>query len=121
MAVLTFELSQGLKTDTTTHREVGLRELTAGDYIDAQLAAEKVQIVNNQPVAYTSNVLMGLEMLCRQIDYIGEIQGPFSIKQLRKLHPDDFGLIQQKCDELDQVLAQELASRGRNNGAGGTK
>lgn len=118
MAILTFDLKHGLKTESTTHMEVGLRELSSGDVIDAQMAAEKVVVSNGAALAYTSDVLYGLEMLCRQIEYIGQIQGPFNIKQLRKLQPEDFNLIQEKARELDALILAEAENRGRTEGAG---
>ena len=46
MALITFQLEHGLKAmgsgdEPLLYREVGLRELTAADLIDAQLDAEK--------------------------------------------------------------------------------
>lgn len=120
MALLTFDLKDGLVTDQATHLEVGLKKLNTGDYIDAQLAAEKVIVQEGKAVSYTSDVLFGLELLCRQVEYIGKIQGPFTIKQLRKLSSDDFGLIQENADALDTQLAEALANRGRPDGAGGS-
>lgn len=113
MAVMTFELTHGLKVGEKTHLEVGLKELTSGDYIDAQIAAEKVIVQDGKAVAYTSDVLYGLELLLRQVEYIGAVQGPISVKELRKLHQDDFKLLQQKATELDQLIAKELENRGR--------
>ncbi|MEJ6520650.1 phage tail assembly protein [Shewanella bicestrii] len=113
MAIMTFDLSHGLKVGEQTHFEVGLKELNSGDYIDAQLAAEKVIVQDGKAMAYTSDVLYGLELLVRQVEYIGKVQGPISIKELRKLHQDDFNLLQQNASELDQMIAQELANRGR--------
>ena len=123
MAIMTFQLDHGLKATTTEggdallYREVGLRELTTGDLIDAQLEAEKVVVQNGKAVAYTSDVLYGLHLLRRQIEYIGELPGPLSMSQLRKLHPDDLGMIQRKTDELDQALMEALAERGRTAAA----
>ncbi|WP_153448481.1 phage tail assembly protein [Vibrio algicola] len=114
MAIMTFELPHGYKAGETTHLEVGLRELSSGDYIDAQLAAEKVVMQNGVAVAYTSDVMYGLELLMRQVEFIGSVQGPLSIKELRKLHADDFNLLQQKASELDQLLIKELEARGRS-------
>lgn len=128
MALITFELEHGMKAvggdgEPLLYREVGLRELTTPDLIDAQLAAEKVVVHDSgKAVAYTSDVLYGLELLRRQIEYIGEIKGPIDIKTIRKLHTEDFDLVQRKAQELDQALAEELASRiearGRSDSAG---
>ncbi|MFB2709774.1 phage tail assembly protein [Aeromonas veronii] len=128
MALITFELEHGLKAvgsdgQSLLYREVGLRELNTPDLIDAQLDAEKVVVhANGKAVAYTSDVLYGLELLRRQISYIGELPGPIDIKEIRKLHLEDFALIQSKAQELDQALAEELANRiearGRSDSAG---
>lgn len=123
MAIMTFELEHGLKAtateggDALLYREVGLRELTTGDLIDAQLESEKVVVQGGKAVAYTSDVLYGLNLLRRQVEYIGELPGPLSLSQIRKLHPDDFGLIQSKADELDTALMEALAERGRPQAA----
>ncbi len=114
MALMTFDLTHGYKVGEHTHLEVGLRELNSGDYIDAQMAAEKVAVVDGEAIAYTSNVLYGLELLCRQVDYIGKVPGPLDAKDLRKLHQDDFKLIQEKAQELDAMIIKELESRGRS-------
>lgn len=114
MAIMTFDLEHGLKVGDNTHLEVGLKELNSGDYIDAQVAAEKVIVHDGHAVAYTSDVLFGLELLMRQVEYIGSVQGPISVKELRRLHQDDFKLLQSKAEELDNMIAQELANRGRS-------
>jgi phage FluMu protein gp41 len=123
MAVMTFELEHGLKAEgsdgeSLLYREVGLRELTTADLIKAQLDAEKVVVQNGKAVAYTSDVVYGLNLLCRQVAYIGEIQGPLNIKMLEKLHVDDFSMLQAKANQLDGALMEALAERGRSNTAG---
>ncbi|NAX01435.1 hypothetical protein CAG61_06110 [Vibrio sp. V34_P3A8T189] len=114
MAIMTFNLEHGFKVGENTHFEVGLRELDSGDYIDAQLAAEKVIVHDGKAVAYTSDVMYGLELLLRQVEYIGSVQGPISVKDLRRLHQDDFKMLQEKATELDALIAEELSARGRS-------
>lgn len=123
MALITFELLHGIEAkgsgdEPLLYREVGLRELTTADLIKAQLDAEKVVVQNGKAVAYTSDVMYGLNLLCRQVDYIGEIKGPLSLKMLEKLHIDDFSMLQAKANELDGALMEALAERGRSNSAG---
>lgn len=125
MALITFQLEHGIPGKTMgggdeplLYRDVGLRELTSADLIDAQLEAEKVVVQNGKAVAYTSDVLYGLNLLCRQVEYIGEIKGPLSMQLLKKLHVDDFGLLQSKAQELDMALTEALAERGRSNSVG---
>lgn len=67
MAIMTFNLDHGLKVGDVAHFEVGLRELESGDYIDAQIAAEKVIVNQDKAISYTSDVLYGIELLLRQI------------------------------------------------------
>ena len=122
MATMTFDLTHGFtvhgESGPVTHHEVALRELTSADIIDAQLEAEKVVVQGNKAVAYTSDVLLGLELMRRQVASIGDFQGPLSLKDLRRLHPDDLGALQAKTDELDKLLAEELSRRGRSEPAG---
>ncbi|MDF9346378.1 phage tail assembly protein [Escherichia coli] len=78
---------------------VTLRELTAGDLIDAQAAAEKLVMSKEGPILVSSPSRMGLEMLRRQIASVGCIKGPLSMALIRKLSADDFSVCRwpQKC------------------------
>lgn len=118
MGVLDFKLQHGLKVaggddGPALYFDVALRELTAADIIDAQIEAEQVIVQNGRAMAYVSDVRMGLGLMRRQIESIGEMNGPIDIKLLRRLHPDDLALLQAKTRELDLALAQEIADRGR--------
>lgn len=123
MAQMTVTLIYGLvtgkgTTDEATHMEVTLRELGSKDIVDAQLAAERVVIgENGKAVAYCSEVLMGLELLRRQVATLGSIPGPLSLKQIYALHPKDLDLLTQKADALDGLLT-EVSERGRPDAAG---
>ncbi|EJG1588481.1 phage tail assembly protein [Vibrio parahaemolyticus] len=118
MAVMTFELQDGFNFVEAVYHEVGLKELSPKDVFDAQMAAEKIGIVEGRPYAYTSDVQMGMELLCRQVEFIGSVQGPISVKEILKLSPKDFALLQMKATELDQVLFEDdtleaVEARGR--------
>ncbi|AAN55723.1 phage tail assembly protein [Shewanella oneidensis] len=104
MAVLTFELQKGFQVGENTHFEVGLRELTPKDVFDAQMASEHVTILDNRPYAYISNAQFGMELLCRQVEFIGSVNGPFTVKELLKLDIKDFELLQAKSEELDKMM-----------------
>ena len=103
MAQTTIQLKHGYVTgkgtaDETRHTEVTLRELDSRDVVESQLAAERVVIGDNgKAVAYCSEVLMGLELLRRQILKVGEIPGPLSQKQLYSFHPEDLELLSSKA------------------------
>lgn len=123
MAKMTVPLTHGLVTgkgtgDEQTHMVVELRELETKDVIDAQLASERVVIGDNgKAVAYCSEVLMGLEMLRRQIASIGEIPGPLSLKQLYQLHPADLKLLSDQADKMDDLI-MGVGQRGRADAGG---
>lgn len=104
MAVMTFDLTHGLKVGDAVHLEVGLRELTPKDVFDAQMASEHVTIIDNRPYAYISNAQFGMELLCRQVEFIGSVNGPFTAKEILKLDSTDFELLQAKAEELDKMM-----------------
>lgn len=105
-------------TDEARHTEVTLRELDSRDVVESQLAAERVVIGDNgKAVAYCSEVMMGLELLRRQILKVGEIPGPLSIKQLYSFHPEDLEVLSSKASSLDDMLV-ETTNRGRSDAAG---
>jgi phage FluMu protein gp41 len=119
MAVMTFDLKHGYKVGESTHLEVGLRELTPKDVFDAQMASEHVTVIDGRPYAYVSNAQFGMELLCRQVEYIGAIQGPFMTKELLKLESEDFETIQRKAEELDKMMIPQevldgIEQRGEN-------
>ncbi|CAI1793541.1 phage tail assembly protein [Serratia liquefaciens] len=123
MAKMTVTLIHGLVTgkgspDEATHMDVELRELTTQDVVESQLASERVVLADNgKAVAYCSEVMMGLEMLRRQIAAIGSIPGPLSLKQIYQLHPEDLKLLTKRADDIDGLLT-EVSQRGRTDAAG---
>ncbi len=123
MAQMTIQLKHGFVTgkgteDEACHISVTLRELTSQDVIESQLAAERVVVSENgKAVAYCSEVLMGLEMLRRQIREVGSIPGPLSIKQLYAFHPEDLEMLTTKASAMDDLLV-ETGKRGRSDAAG---
>jgi len=123
MATIEFDLIHGLRTgsgtsDEAMHKTVRLRELNSRDVIDSQLAAERVVIGDNgKAVAYCSEVLMGIEMMRRQIASLGNIPGPLDMKQIYALHPEDLKLLNEKASQLDDLL-EDTAYRGRTDAAG---
>lgn len=123
MAKMTLTLLHGYVTgkgtlDEKRHIEVTFRELTSEDVINAQLAAERVVIGDNgKAVAYCSEVLMGVELLRRQILSVGDIPGPLSLKQVFAFHPQDLDLLTSRAKDVDDLLS-ETAERGRSDAGG---
>ncbi|HBQ6087519.1 TPA: phage tail assembly protein [Klebsiella pneumoniae subsp. pneumoniae] len=123
MAQMTLTLIHGYVTgkgtdDEMRHKEVTFRELTSEDVINSQLAAERVVIgENGKAVAYCSEVLMGVELLRRQILKVGEIPGPLSLKQIYNFHPEDLEILSSKASSMDDLLTG-TAGRGRPDADG---
>lgn len=128
MAKIEFTLKHGIPfgkgRDAEMQYDVVLRELNAGDIIDASEDAERVMFSpSGGAVAYTSNVRAGYELLRRQIASIGDIQGPLEMKDLRRMHRDDMEMLQQKAEALDTLLmdaASKVVQRGEDEPVGHT-
>jgi len=100
--------------NAVTHRRVEFRELTAGDVIDAQAAAEKVVSTPQGPQLVTSPTLMGVEVMRRQIATVGDLKGPLSMTLVKKLSNTDFNRLSIALDVKDQALAAQVSNnRGR--------
>lgn len=129
MASVTLTLTHGLLVGSDTLKDVVLREPTAGDIIEAQEESEKlvyaVETEGNRivPTLVASPTMVGVHVLRRQIVKIGNLSGPLELDMIKRLHPEDFGLLQAKADELDaaanaEIASREVARRGRDDGDG---
>lgn len=98
----------GTGDETEMQYDVTLRELTAGDLIDARAAAEKLVMSKEGPVLVSSPSRMGLEMLRRQIASVGCIKGPLSLALMRKLSVDDFQRLSLATEMHDMAVAASL-------------
>lgn len=123
MAKITIKLEHGLTIGKDVLREVVLREVTAGDIIEAQEESEKLvyAIENNKlvPTLVASPTLVGIHVLRRQIVSIGDIGGPIGMELIKQLKPVDLDLLQKKAEELDgaaegEAASREVAQRGRD-------
>ncbi|HDR0995753.1 TPA: phage tail assembly protein [Pasteurella multocida] len=107
-------LKQGLMYGDEPQYDVVLRDLTTGDLIDAELAAERLMLdKQGNPVLVASQVLFSYELLRRQIASIGKLNGPISLAQLRSLSPDDLALINAALETVESAKAQKVLERGR--------
>jgi phage FluMu protein gp41 len=121
MAEVHVPLQDGLKVGDDLLKDVILRDPTAGDIIDANAESERMVLTPAGPALVPSPSLVGANMLRRQIKSIGNVQGPISLVELKRLTERDLALLQSKADEMDQAMvsesaAKELASRGRADG-----
>lgn len=130
MATVNLTLPHGLLIGTDTLKDAVLREPTAGDIIEAQEESEKLVYAVEAngdrivPTLVASPTMVGVHVLRRQIVKIGNLSGPIELAMLKRLHPEDFGVLQARADELDAATSAEIASRevtqrGRDDGDGG--
>jgi phage FluMu protein gp41 len=115
-----FELEDGLQLVEKTHTTCVVRPLTAGDILDAQQDAERLMATPNGYQLVVSDSAMGFHLARRQIVRLGDIPGPLSVDDMRKLSGRDMERINKQLDGLDQAVAGALADRGRDAGAGAT-
>ncbi|AXG42207.1 MULTISPECIES: phage tail assembly protein [Photorhabdus] len=115
-----FQLKHGLQyghdDEAKKQFDVELRQLTAGDLIDAETASERVVMTEKGPMLLSSPALMGYELLRRTIARVGNINGPIPMALLKTLHQDDLELIASQAG-LQRHVAMEtmrqVADEGR--------
>lgn len=120
-------LKDGLKVGEKTYLTVSLKSLTAGDVMDANLDAERLEMVPqmNAGGAITgygaeyvkSPTLVAMHTLRRQVSVVGLLDAPLEIEMLRKLSPDDINLLTGVANTMD-AADLEAITRGRSDGAG---
>ena len=96
-----------------TEQTIALRELTAGDIIDALAESEKVVEMNGEPVIVVSPSLVTFHTIRRMIVRIGDQQGPLSLVEMRKLSASTLGQLQDAADNIDRA-SLGVARRGRD-------
>lgn len=111
-------LQTGLMFGDEPQTEVTLRELTTGDLLDAEVAAERmVMSPDGVPVLVKSPALFGYEILRRQIASIGKIQGPITMKMLRSMTSEDLQRISVFAETWEATKATQVVERGRLDAA----
>lgn len=109
-------LAYGNGEEAEMQFDVELRELTAGDLIDAEAASERVVLTDKGSALVSSPSRMGYELLRRSIVRIGKINGPLPFDMLKKLHQDDLELITARFggnQDAAITTAEMIAHSGR--------
>lgn len=116
---MNIKLTHGLAYGEEIQFDVVLRELTTNDILQAQLAAEKLVFdKQGNPHLVNSPTLFSYEVLRRQIAKVGVINGPLSMEQMKKLHPEDIEIINAYLTAIDTAKAQQVIERGRLDATG---
>lgn len=114
MANTVVTLRDGLKIGETKHLDIEIRDVTAGDLIDATAESEKlVQVPGEGSQLVSSPTLVGANMLRRQIVRVGDYKGPLSLAELKLFSAFDFGLINSTIERMESV-SLEVGQRGRD-------
>ena len=113
-------MDDGLTIGKKPHKDAELKDYSAGDVIDACVAAEKVVHTDTGPVLVASPTLMDMELLCRQVVRIGDHDGPLSMVELGRLTGRDLTALQTAAKSLDLGAAAVAQQRGRNPGSQGS-
>lgn len=121
MAKIEFDLEHGLKVGDDVLKHVVLGEPSVADLLECCEESERAVMTPEGPTMLASPTLMGALTLCRQIKRIGNIEGPLDLAMLKKLHPDDWLLLQAEAAKLDvaaKAALEALTDRGRSKGVG---
>ena len=119
----TIPLTTPVKIGDTEYSELTLREPTTADVIEAQEESEKVIYTPNGPALVASPVMVGKNILRRQVVSIGAFKGPVDLAILKRLSLADFNRVQDEADALDAAVAAAVldaaGERGRDDGQNG--
>lgn len=95
---VTGKLKHGMLYQEKRHKDFELKSIeSTGQLFDAEIEAGGVE---NQ-LAFNG------ALLSYQLVRVGECTGPFSIAQVRALHPDDFKILRDAQNKLSKLEAQE--------------
>ena len=113
MATVKVPLNTGLTIGDEIHKEAVIREVTAGDLIDATDDSEKVVLTADGYALLVSNTLAGLHTLRRQIVSVGSHPGPLTLGELRLLSGKDLNLLQDAAEKLDNASLRKAEENGK--------
>lgn len=116
MATRFTTLKDGLKVGDKKLTKVELREVTAGDVIEAEEESEKVVMTPEGPRLLLSPIMNGLNLLRRQVVCIGDVKGPVSVDELKKLSKRDLDILFAEAGLLEKATAAAVKAE---TGTGG--
>jgi len=114
---ITVHLEHGLKIGEATHKEIELKMPSAGDVIDASVAAERLVLTPKGGYALVqSPALADFELLKRQIVRIGDLNDVAATDEMvRALHAEDLEALNRAAGEMGRSAMEALDDRGRDN------
>lgn len=112
MAETSFPLTHPVTIGETQYSSVTIRELTPGDLIDAGLESERAVLTEQGYQLLSSDTLMGVNCLMRQISKLDDTDIVVTRKILNQFHIDDYEQMMKVINALDSALESELQQRG---------
>lgn len=91
---------KGMKVGSEVHKEFELREMTTADLLDAEL-----QVSAAKPINFAA--ALGSLQLVR----VGNYDGPFTLKMVRNLAPEDFEALREGLTEVAAMGEESLPSK----------
>lgn len=113
MSKVSFTLPNGLEIGSEVHKEVELRDITAGDIIEANEKSREVFLTPQGPVLMCPTDKVVRNMLCRIITKLGSLKMPLSPAEFNKLSAADFDFLAEKYIEMREK--SDLDALGRDN------
>lgn len=113
MSKVSFTLPNGLEIGSVVHKEVELRDITAGDIIEANEQSQEVFLTSQGPVLMCPTDKVVRNMLCRIITKLGSLKMPLSPAEFNKLSAADFDFLAEKYIEMREK--SNLDALGRDN------
>lgn len=114
MANIKFQLKDGFLIEGTCHKDIEMRELTAGDVIASVENATQVFITpSGEAVLLAPDVKVIIEGILRVVK-LTTTEIPFSRILLEKLSATDFDVMMRKYLELRGARRDEMATAGRD-------
>lgn len=100
MPTFTGKFKKGMKVGKDAHMDFELREMTTADMLDAELLV---------PYGKPSNFAAALASV--QLVRVGSYDGPFTLKMVRALSPDDFNTLRDGLNEVAMLGEDQPSSR----------
>lgn len=109
----TFQLINGLKANGVVHKDVELRDITAGDILEANEKSREVFFTPQGAVLMSPTDKVMMYLMCRIIVKLGDLQMPLSDVEFKKLTATDYDLLTEKYLEIREKA--NIAALGRDN------
>lgn len=100
MATYIGQFKKGMKVGKEVHKEFELREMTTADMLDAEL-----EVTAAKPMNFSA-ALASLQLV-----RVGDYDGPFTLKMVRALAPEDFNELRAGLDKVATLGEEESLSK----------